>query len=121
MKHKIDLFDYIEYGNILPKGLQSPMINVKELKSNGFKPDNALPFKSFLLQVKFDIPSYITVYTRYPKSILEGLATIGGILAALKLLMAILLAFNKHWFLKELKNNQSKEEEMELAEDGKLK
>ena len=39
---------------------------------------------------------------------MEGLAAIGGILAALKLLMSILLVLNKNWFIQELKDNESK-------------
>ena len=83
----ISLFDYTEYNNILPVGLQSASYKERQLKYNGYKADLALPLKSSLFKIKFDIPSYITIYTRYPKSILEGLASVGGILAALKLLM----------------------------------
>ena len=86
----ISLFDYTEYDKILPKGLQSASYKERQLRSNGYKADLALPYKSSLLQVNFDIPSYITVYTRYPKSILDGLAAVGGILAALKLMMTAL-------------------------------
>ena len=53
--------------------------------------------------IVMDVPSYISVYTRYPQTLFDGISQVGGIIAASKLLLIVLYFINRYWFEHRLK------------------
>ncbi len=52
----------------------------------------------------FDFPPYINYYTRYPETLFDGIARVGGFFASSKLLLIALYFINRFWFERKVKS-----------------
>ncbi len=61
--------------------------------------------KDGTIEIYFAFPDYITLYERYPDTIISGLARIGGLFAALRVSLILLFA-NSCLYKRKLKRMQ---------------
>ena len=54
--------------------------------------------------IVLDFPPYINYYTRYPETLFDGIARVGGFFASSKLLLIALYFINRFWFERKVKS-----------------
>lgn len=94
------------FDSILPQALQSATIaDRKVLRYSSSRIDLNSLYRDVTgsLVVTFEVPTYIVRIVRYPVGIMQGLAQLGGLMAAFKAVNIILFVANKHLFKKEAK------------------